>query len=121
MKSTTKTNLKKIISLLEDNWISTYTIIFNENSNFIINDNKNLVKDIVYLIPKYKTIHNKNNDDTEDIREKIQFYLKAIFNKKYRSKSFDFFTIKKLISRILKFIYISKDITIFFDIHKKEK
>ena len=116
-----KKDFKEIISLLEDNWISSYILIFNKNSNKIINDNKNLIKDILCIIPKNKTVKNMNNDNTEDISEKIQFYLKVIFNKKYGSKSFDFFTIKKLISTILKYIYKSKEASISFDIQKKEK
>lgn len=114
-------DFKELISLLEDNWISTYIIIFNKNSNFIINDNKCLIKDIKYIIPTQKSIQNDNKDNTEDISEKIQLYLNFIFSKKYGSNSFDFFTKKKLISKILKYIYISKEPTISFDLQKKEK
>ena len=116
-------DFKTIIWLLEDNWISSYRIIFNKNSNIIINENKNLIKDIESIIPIYKTIQikNNNNDNSEDISEEIQLYLNAIFNKKYGSKFFDFFTKKKLISKILRYIYISKKTTISFDIQMKGK
>ena len=114
-------DFKEIISLLEDNWISSYMIIFNKNSNSIINENKNLIKGIEYIIPKYKVIQNNNNDNAEDFNVKIQLYLKAIFNKKYGSKYLDFVTNKKLISKILKYIYISKETTISFKLQNKEK
>ena len=114
-------DFKEIISLLEDNWISSYMIIFNKNTNSIINENKNLIKGIEYIIPKYKVIQNNNNDNAEDFNVKIQLYLKAIFNKKYGSKYLDFVTNKKLISKILKYIYISKETTISFKLQNKEK
>ena len=114
-------NFKEIISLLEDNWISSYMIIFNKNSYSVINENKNLIKDIQYIIPKYKILQNKNNDNAEDINEKILLYLNAIFNKKFGSKYLDFFTKKKLISKILKFIYISKETSISVELHNKNK
>ena len=111
---------KQIISLLEDNWISSYKITFNLNSIYIRKNKLKLIKNIKYIISKKNNKIEEKNNET-DISGKIFLCLNNLFNKNYDAKILDFYKKKKIISNILKFLYISKTPSISFSLEKKKK
>lgn len=116
---------KDIINLLENNWIPSYRIIFNNQSNEIIKDNKQLLNKIEYIMRIiYEKHYNENKNDKKkinsDIIDDIVMYLKILFNKRF-GKSMDFLMKKKIISKILRYICISKETIIQFNLDVDSK
>ena len=112
--------------ILEDNWISTYTLIFNKYSQHIFKQYADK-KNITYLVP-----HNleneiigpeKNNNrnistNPDDI---VYWYLKYIFNKRHYYLTRNFKAQKYYIYNILKYIYFIKKVKIFYDMTSDEE
>ena len=115
------------LSLINDNWISSYLILFNYKSYPIINNNLKLIKNINYIKEQSIKIQNiQNGGDSNKDRVcacsgEVFRYLKILFGKNNSSKHLDFYVRKKIIANILKFIYKSKIATIDFNIKKDSK
>ena len=127
IKINNKNEFEDIINIIKDNWISSYLILFNRKSYGFINNNLKLIKkeDINYITKKNKKpnkniIINNEINDKNDISDEIFFYLKYIFNKKY-GKEIDFYSKKKIISKILKYLYATKIATFNFDFEDDKK
>ena len=86
-----KANYSYLIKILKYNWIPSYTIIFNEHSNYIsdlldISEKKisflasPSIEDIVFKDTIIKISSNKNNQEDED---DIFWILKYLFNCEY--------------------------------------
>ena len=116
---------QEFINLINDNWISSYLIIFNYKSYPIINNSLKLIKNINYINEQNVKKENiKNESEANRVcagSGEVFRYLKILFDKNISSKHFDFYVRKKIIANILKFIYISKIATINFNIKKDNK
>ena len=118
---------QEFLSLINDNWISSYLILFNYKSYPIINNNLKLIKNINYIKEqniKMQNIQNGGDANTDRVCERsgeVFRYLKSLFSKNNSSKHFDFYMRKKIIANILKFLYKSKIATIDFNIKKDSK
>ena len=109
----TKEEFNEIIKIINNNWIPSYLIIFNEKSNNIINNNSKLYKNsnLNYITKKVKKpINNKININI-DISDEIFLCLKKLFNKGL-GKTLDYYSKKKIISKILNYLYVSKELTL---------
>ena len=110
---------EEIINLLNDNWIPTYLILLNDKYNNIINKNSQLLEQVKYISNKIKRNNNKNkSNENNNNSDAIFRCLKLIFNKR---NGFDFYSKKKIISKILKYLYICKPVNISFDLEKDKK
>ena len=113
-----KEEFEEILGIICDNWISSYLFILNDKSKNII---ENYLKKYIYLSYITRRIKTKNKDNIiyidSEITDKIFLYLKIMFNKK--CKKLDFLSKKKIISKILKFLYISARPTYNFFIENK--
>ena len=98
-------NYKYLINILQNNWISNYTITLNSISNETLNKFNNLSNNITYFVP---------NDE-----DKAFWYLKYIFNVKYMNPSMNFISIKKCINCILKYLYTKKEVIINHSLENK--
>jgi hypothetical protein len=98
-------NYKYLINILQNNWISNYTITFNSISNEIVDKFNNLSNNITYFVP---------NDE-----DKVFWYLKYIFNVKYMNPSMNFINIKNCINGILKYLYTKKEVKINHSLEDK--
>lgn len=107
-----------ILRIMSDNWISSYLFILNDKSKDII---ENYLKNNIQLsyITKRTKMKNKNNIKLIEskITDEIFLYLKKIFDK--NCKKLDFLSKKKIISSILKFLYLSANATYKFFIEEK--
>ena len=92
-------------------------IIFNEKSNNIIRNNSLLHKNenLKYITRKIKNSTINKININIDISDEIFLYLKKIFNKDL-FKYLDFYSKKKIISKILNYLYVSKELTLNFSI-----
>ena len=122
-----KKDFQDILTLIKDNWVSTYLIIFNPKSYIFINNSlkEAEISDINYLAYKNRLSNINNKDglkivDYNNISDEIFFYLKYIINKNYGS-NVDYFSKKKIISNILKYIYSSKNATLRFNFEEDKK
>lgn len=109
------------IKILKNNWISSYTLIFNEDSQecfkaFVENSN------IIFLVPHNleneligpDKINNKNISTNKD--DIVYWYLKYLFNNRYSYISNNLNTQKNCIYNILKYLYFIKKIDISYKI-----
>ena len=114
----TKKDCSFFTKILSDNWISSYTFLFNENS-------KNLFKkyintdEITFLVPHNLenelvcSLNNKNiSTNPDDI---VYWYLKYLFNKSHYYRTRNFKAQKYYIYNILKYLYCEKKIKIFYE------
>ena len=112
-----KEEFEELIKIINFNWISSYMIIFNEKSNNIINNNSNLYKNanLNYITPKIKLSTNDKISTNKDISDEIFVCLKKLFNKGL-GKTLDYFSKKKIISKIINYLYISKELKLNFNL-----
>ena len=101
----TELNYHYLINILKDNWIPDYTITFNSKSNQIINKLTKEVSEISYFI-------NKDNDN-------IFWYLKYIFNNRYKNYLNNFISIKNSMNNILKYLYQKKEVKLNHSLENK--
>ena len=113
------TFLSKILS---DNWIPSYTLLFNENSNDLF---KKYLKtdEITFLVPHNLEkdligINNKKKNISTNADDIVFWYLKYMFSKKFYYKSKNFKAHKYYIYNILKYLYCEKKIKIFYEINE---
>ena len=121
-----KKDFKGIVTIIEDNWISSYIITFNKDSEYIINENINLIENIKYFIQNNSKIienNNKNNIKINKIdkNEIIYLILNIIFGSKFGNVFLDFYNKKKIISKILKFLFLTNKPTISFNLEKNKQ
>ena len=100
-----ESNYRYLINILKYNWISEYTITFNSISNELFNKLNVENNGITYLI-------NREEDQ-------IFWYLKYIFNCRYKNYGMNFISIKNCINSILKYLYPEKEVKINFGLEKK--
>ena len=112
-----KEEFEEIIKIINNNWISSYLIIFNDKSNNIINNNSKLYKNanLNYITKKIKKSTNNKININIDVSDEIFFCLKKVFNKSL-GKILDFYSKKKIISKILNYLYVSKELTLNFSL-----
>ena len=115
-----------LLKILNNNWISEYTITFNRTSQSIINENHNEIKKLYYLIPhnlEEKLLEDddlikiKNNPKSDvlqcinkhlDKYDESYWYLKYLFTKVYIDDLKSEERTKQIIFDILKYIYFIK-------------
>ena len=114
-----------LLKILDKNWISEYKIIFNNYSQIILNENKNELNKINYLVPhnleiklledKYLIKIKKNNNNImKNINNNIDIYddsywcLKYMFDKVHTDNLKNDQRTKEMIYDILKYIYFIK-------------
>ena len=112
-----KEEFEEIIKIINNNWISSYLIIFNDKSNNIINNNSKLYKNanLNYITKKIKKSTNNKININIDVSDEIFFCLKTVFNKSL-GIILDFYSNKKIISKILNYLYVSKELTLNFSL-----
>ena len=124
-----KANYSYLIKILRYNWISSYTIIFNEKSGNVSDmldfSNKNIpflvsysIENIVFKDTNIKISYKNNNQEDED---EIFWILKYMFNCKYSDESLNFFEIRNLIFNILKYIYLTSNAKLFHKIQEESQ
>ena len=112
---------KEIISLLNNNWTPSYLFLINDKSNNIINNNSKLIKTVNYITRKTNNKNKKNENENQlDNTNEIFRCLKLLLNKGNGLK-LDFFSKKNIISKILRYLYVSKPATISFKLEKDKK
>jgi hypothetical protein len=112
---------KEIISLLNNNWTPSYLFLINDKSNNIINNNSKLIKTVNYITRKTNNKNKKNENENQlDNTNEIFRCLKLLLNKGNGLK-LDFFSKKNIISKILRYLYVSKPATITFKLEKDKK
>ena len=122
------TEYQEIINLLQDNLIHTYNLSFNINSEQIIKDNYHQTEKLICIEPKepgYSKIINVLNslDGTNEKQmadfPDINWCLKYKINNIIRNNNniqIDFYTQKKIISKIFKYMFITnKPIVNFYE------
>ena len=127
-----------LMNIIDKNWISEYKIIFNSYSQMIVNENKNELNKIHYLIPHnlekdlledkdILKMQKKNNsmiytiDKNDDIYDDSYWCLKYMFDKVYTDNLKNDQRTKEMIYDILKYIYFIKTPKIFHTIINKDK
>ena len=118
-------NYHYLVNILEDNWISSYTLTFNSKSNEILNKYKNIGNEIKFFVSSKlsKKLFNNNekNIGINDNNDAIYWYLKYLFNYRYYNSSSTFTTKKNCICSILKYLYVEKNIQIKHNLEESEK
>ena len=122
-----KINYSYLIKMLSNNWIPSYKIILNENevTNKIINDNNNkkiyflVSKSIENIVKKNEQKDSSNKSDIKNDENEVFWILKYLFNCKYSNQSLTFFEIKYLIFTILKYLYLTFNVKISYQIKTK--
>ena len=115
-----------IIKILKDNWISSYTLIFNESSQECFKKYPISKQIITYLVPHNLENEiigpdkNNNKNISTNPDDKVYWILKYIFNNKYYYISNNFRSKKYYIYNILKYLYFEKKIEIIDDIKTSE-
>ena len=105
-----KNEYLEILDLINYNWISKYIIKFDDSSKDIyIKESKSLLN-LECLSSYFLDIESKKNDDNifeniEDLDDETYWYLKYLFNHKYKLESKSDEIIKKLIFNILKYTH----------------
>ena len=116
----------QLINILKYNWIPSYLITLNEESNEIITSFNFIKKNILFLITysmeknifKEIEIKNKRKDGIYQKNDEIFWILKYIFNCRYNI--LNYFEIKYLIFTILKYLYLTSDIKLSHKIEKEK-
>ena len=114
-----------ILKILNDNWISSYTLIFNERSQEMFKNYANN-NNITYLVPHNLENEiigpekNNNRNISTNTDDTVYWYLKYIFNNRFYYISKNFKAQKYYIYNILKYLYFIKKIDIFYDIISDE-
>jgi hypothetical protein len=115
-----------IIKILKDNWISSYTLIFNESSQEFFKTHINNSR-ITYLVPHNlenemigpEKNNNKNISTNPD--DLVYWHLKYLFNNRYYYASRNFKAHKYYIYNILKYLYFIRKVKILFDIQSTDE
>jgi hypothetical protein len=111
--------------ILSDNWISSYILLFNENSKKLFKEYLN-ADEISFLVPHNleneiigsKSNNNKNiSTNPDDI---VYWYLKYLFNNRYYYRARNFKAHKYYIYNILKYLYFEKKIRIIYEENEKK-
>ena len=117
-----KANCAYLIKILNNNWIPSYTITFNENEKtqelihyffgkevfFIASD---LIGSIIYKTNEEKEkCKSQNQKSKRDESEDIFWMLNYIFKCNYLEHSLSFFEIKNLIFTITKYLYSTSNV-----------
>ena len=110
-----KSEYKYIIKILRNNWISDYTITFNEKSKGLVNKFYFYKDNIKFLVPHnleselINVDENKGEKKLWTFQDDIIFwYLKYLFDNRYFYVTKRFNNNKKFIYNILKYIYFEK-------------
>jgi hypothetical protein len=120
-----KISYSYLIKAMSNNWIPAYTIILNENetTNDIINENNGKTFFLVsksienFIKKKERKDSYKNKIEIKVDENEIFWILKYIFNCKYSNQSLNFFEIKNLIFTILKYLYLTSNAIISYQIN----
>lgn len=115
-----KQEYEDIINLLQDNLIHIYNLSFNSKSEQIIKDNYKLTKQLICIEPKEPGYSKMGNvfdylggKKVKQMAHFIDIYFCLIhqINKKVRNnnKQIDFFTQKKIATKIYKYLYITNN------------
>ena len=119
-----------LLKILNNNWISEYRITFNKKSQIIINENKDKINELNYIVPhnlEGKLLEDKdllnigknNNAALKEINKNSDLYdesywsLKYLFDKRYTDNLKNEERNKQIIFDILKYIYFIKKPKIF--------
>ena len=127
-----KANYSYLIKILKYNWIQTYTIILNDESNKIIHINNNLEKDISFFVPSnlenivfkesfLKEKKREKNNQKKDQNDEIFWILKYLFICRYSHNKLSFFEVQNLSFTILQFLYLTSNVKLLHKIEEEEK
>jgi hypothetical protein len=127
-----KANYSYLIKILKYNWIQTYTIILNDESNKIIHINNNLKKDLSFLVPStlenivfketfLKEKKREKNNQKKDQNDEIFWILKYLFICRYSNNKLSFFEVQNLSFTILQFLYLTSEVKLLHKIEEEQK
>jgi hypothetical protein len=127
-----KANYSYLIKILKYNWIQTYTIILNDESNKIIHINNNLKKDLSFLVPStlenivfketfLKEKKREKNNQKKDQNDEIFWILKYLFICRYSNNKLSFFEVQNLSFTILQFLYLTSNVKLLHKIEEEQK
>ena len=127
-----------LLKILDKNWISEYRITFNRNSLILLNQYKNELNKLYYLVPhileeklledkdlmKLMTKTHSNNfvqnvNKNLDMCDESYWCLKYLFTKVYKDNLNNGERIKQMIFDILKYIYFIKNPKVYHINHSK--
>ena len=118
-----KKDYKYIIKILNNNWISEYTITFNEKSKCVVNSYSFFKDNIKFLVPHNLESELINVDESKDHKnlwtyqdDVIFWYLKYLFTKRYFYTTKRFKDNKINIYNILKYLHFEKKSKISHDL-----
>ena len=111
-----------LAKILSDNWIPSYTLLFNEQSQELLNQYLKEDK-ITFLVPHNLERDligiNKNNNISTIPDDMVYWYLKYLFNNRYYYSTRNFRSHKYYIYNILKYLYYEKNIKISYEIKEE--
>jgi hypothetical protein len=127
-----KANYSYLIKILKYNWIQTYTIILNDESNKIIHINNNLKNDLSFLVPStlenivfketfLKEKKREKNNQKKDQNDEIFWILKYLFICRYSNNKLSFFEVQNLSFTILQFLYLTSEVKLLHKIEEEQK
>ena len=127
-----KANYSYLIKILKYNWIQTYTIILNDESNKIIHINNNLKNDLSFLVPStlenivfketfLKEKKREKNNQKKDQNDEIFWILKYLFICRYSNNKLSFFEVQNLSFTILQFLYLTSNVKLLHKIEEEQK
>ena len=127
-----KANYSYLIKILKYNWIQTYTIILNDESNKIIHINNNLKNDLSFLVPStlenivfketfLKEKKREKNNQKKDQNDEIFWILKYLFICRYSNNKLSFFEVQNLSFTILQFLYLTSNVKLLHNIEEEQK
>ena len=112
-----------LAKILSDNWIPSYTLLFNEQSKELLNQYLKEDK-ITFLVPhnlERDLIGINKNDNISTIPDDLVYwYLKYLFNNRYYYSTRNFRSHKYYIYNILKYLYYEKNVKISYEIKEEE-
>lgn len=115
-----------LLKILNGNWISSYTLIFNKLSQEFFKGYTNN-NQITYLVPHNLENEligpekNNNKNISTNMDDTVYWFLKYIFNKRYYYIPRNFKAHKYYIYNILKYLYFEKKIKICYNLQNSEE
>ena len=112
-----------LIKIIQNNWIPSYVIIFNENSKDILIKYNSLKKEIPFIASNsiqqkhfndvgVNTLNKNKNNKKSYTNEEVFWILKYILYCRYSNYALNFTEIKEIIYSILKYLYLTPNINL---------
>ena len=112
-----------LIKIIQNNWIPSYVIIFNENSKDILLKYNSFKKEIPFIASNsiqqqhfndvgVNTLNKNKNNKKSYTNEEVFWILKYILYCRYSNYALNFTEIKEIIYSILKYLYLTPNINL---------